>query len=902
MACIGSDRGVGARPKGGTAKAVFIFAGLLVLLGVAVGLRSSANPAAADSLAPYAALVAELDLRRRVNVLHPNPQSIFDGLHVGHVNIAAGNLTFRRRDIVAPAGPGGAVVFARVYDSRIETNADLGPGWRLSLAEELRLDGDRATYIDRAGAAYEFRRKADGYHPHPPTPRHAGTTLAVTSNKAVLRERDGTKRVFLRADAEAPFLLRRVVSAAGHKVLFAHEDGLLNTVSHDGATVFTITRLRNGRVSEVADHHGRSVRYSYTAAGRLKDVYDIGGNLWWHEYGEAGLLTEAIGPNQRAYLRARYDKAGRVTATRTGRGYEYAYGRSRTVVTDGVGLRHVFEQNRLGATERYTANNGAWWKIGFDASGRVNELDTAGRTLRYAYDALGAVTETREVTDRGATVRDRRFVHDGEGRLTSIETDSGDRLAIDYYGEHAYLSGLGVDFDFRLSAGLVESAWDGRRLVDAERDGEGNVTALRSGGATVFFARDALGRIVRTTYPDGFSGRYFHDALGNRRLAQYDDGASVRYGHDAAGNIVRVVVTEADGSTKAQTTVVGDMNRVERIVYEGSAAIDVLYDGAGRPTRFETGEDTVSASYDGIGRLAQLESEKTGAVWRPPADQQGGSPAADPRRAVLAGDALGRAQPDYGVVDFDEATFAASPRDPVALAVPGLAEARALVAAAAPLFEPGAAAFEKPSNPVFQAREYRATNCCVPCPADLCWDCYVPVFGTFDVCYCNPPFYPWPWAWTSVSSPAVLERIISEYDGLKRVPSRTEFVKEHSSEHFSTRELNDGHYDYFIPGRMTEIAEAVRKAYNDAIDSDTDYGIRITSGYRNPRRNREIGGKTNSKHQWGNAVDLAPPRNPNARPPGKSYEDAMTDIEKAAKILATYGVKNEGDHVHVQIR
>lgn len=587
----------------------------LVLAGIAFGLRSSANPTADESLASYAALVSELDLRRRVNVLHPNPQSIFDGLHVGHVNVGAGNLAFRRRDLVVPDGSGGALVFARVYDSRIEANADLGPGWRLSLAEELRLDGDLATYIDRAGAAHRFQRKDDGYHAHPPTPRHADTTLAVTADKAVLRERDGTKRVFLRTGAEAPFLLRRVVSAAGHKVLFSHDDGLLSTVSRDGAVEFTIIRQRDGRVSEVADRHGRSVRYSYTADGRLKDVYDIAGNLWWHEYDAAGRLTDAIGANRRPYLRVRYDDSGRVVATHSGRDYSYAYDGSRTVVTDGVGLRHVFEHNRRGATKRYSANNGAWWKVGFDANGRVFELDTEGRTLRYLYDARGALTAAREITDRGASVRERRFAHDGEGRLTNVEKDDGERLDVDYYGEHAYLSGPGVDFHFRLSAGVVESAWDGRRLAEAERDQDGSVTALHSGGASVFFVRDGLGRIMETTYPDGSSARYFHDALGNRQSVQYDAGGSVRYSHDAAGNIVRVVVTEDDGSTRTQTTVVGDMNRVERIVYEGAATIDIRYDGAGRPVRFATGADAVSAHYDDIGRLARLESEKTGAVW-----------------------------------------------------------------------------------------------------------------------------------------------------------------------------------------------------------------------------------------------------------------------------------------------
>ena len=340
-------------------------AAVALLLGVSVGVQSSAQPPPSDdSLAPYAALVAELDLRRRVNVLHPNPQSILDGFHVGHVNIGAGNLTFRRRDMVARAD--GAVVFARVYDSRIQDNADLGPGWRLSLAEELRLDGDRAVYTDRSGAAHAFRLRKDGeYVAAPPTPRHADTTLSVSGDKAVLRERDSAKRVFLRPGADAPFLLRRAVSAAGRELLFAYENGRLRAVTHGGAEVFTIARRRDGKVREVADRHGRSVGYSYSADGRLKDVYDIAGNLWWHEYDADGRLAEAFGANGRPYLRVGYDDAGRVPDTRAGRAYRYAYEGSRTVVTDGDGRRHVFEQNRQGATERYSANTGAWWKIGF---------------------------------------------------------------------------------------------------------------------------------------------------------------------------------------------------------------------------------------------------------------------------------------------------------------------------------------------------------------------------------------------------------------------------------------------------------------------------------------------------------------------------------------------------------
>ena len=84
--------------------------------------------------------------------------------------------------------------------------------------------------------------------------------------------------------------------------------------------------------------------------------------------------------------------------------------------------------------------------------------------------------------------------------------------------------------------------------------------------------------------------------------------------------------------------------------------------------------------------------------------------------------------------------------------------------------------------------------------------------------------------------------------------------------------------------------------------SASDYGIRITSGYRNPRNNDRVGGLPESKHQWGDAVDLAPPRNPNARPPGKTYSQAMEDIYQAARraLGGDYDFVKKSDHVHVE--
>lgn len=78
--------------------------------------HEKAAATADPSLESYVPLIAEFDLRRRVNVLFPNPQRMFDGLQAGYVNVGSGNLTFRRRDLVTRAN--GPLVLARVYDSR----------------------------------------------------------------------------------------------------------------------------------------------------------------------------------------------------------------------------------------------------------------------------------------------------------------------------------------------------------------------------------------------------------------------------------------------------------------------------------------------------------------------------------------------------------------------------------------------------------------------------------------------------------------------------------------------------------------------------------------------------------------------------------------------------------------
>ncbi len=76
------------------------------------------------------------------------------------MGVRQGNLTFRRRDIVA--GANGLAEFTRVYDSRNSKRLDFGPGWQLSLAEKLVLLDGQLVYTDDSGARLRIPR--DSYH------------------------------------------------------------------------------------------------------------------------------------------------------------------------------------------------------------------------------------------------------------------------------------------------------------------------------------------------------------------------------------------------------------------------------------------------------------------------------------------------------------------------------------------------------------------------------------------------------------------------------------------------------------------------------------------------------------------------------------------------------------------
>ena len=455
--------------------------------------------ASGDDLSAYAALAQELDARRRLNVLYPNPQSPRDGVQVGYVHVGTGHLTFTRRDIVVRAN--GPVAFARLYDSRMADNADFGPGWRLALAEEV-IVGAAATYIDRSGTRHRFQPTGNGYFAAVPrTAAHAGSRLVVDDGAATLHEGDGTVRVFARAERAGVYRITQV-RGKSRRLDFAYMGGRLAAISHAGKVLFTIRRDEWGRILAVGDRHGRSVRYGYTAWGSLRDVRDLAGNHWRHEYGPSGRLTGAVGANGKPYLSVRYDALGRAVESRFGRQYAFAYAHRRTTVTAGTGQVRVFEQDAAGITVRMAVDGSVAWTVTPDELGRAEVLKTPARTIRYRYanDASARVAKIIEETAAGRV--ERKLAYDRAGRLTGIEASDGSWTEIAYTSGQVRLAGTDGDFVYDVSpTGAVTSVADPAGRSDAEYDRHGDLIALRRGELSVEFERDELGRVVETATP-----------------------------------------------------------------------------------------------------------------------------------------------------------------------------------------------------------------------------------------------------------------------------------------------------------------------------------------------------------------------------------------------------------------
>ncbi|KAE9641623.1 RHS repeat protein, partial [Pseudomonas sp. PB106] len=309
---------------------------------------------------------------------------------------------------------------------------------------------------------------------------------------------------------------------------YEYRNGFLYRRSR-GDAVWIYRRNAEGDVTEAVDPDGKVTHYYYDARGRLLSIRYPDSSRLRLAWNELGQLVEETSPDG-GVRRFSYDALGR---------------RTTTVDEHGAVIRQQWDA--LGRLTQTIFPTGATRAYSYGAYGQVTaERDELGRISRYEYDDdLHLVS--RRINPDGTRVQ-YRYDH-AQLLLTEIENESGEKYRLDY-----------------TPTGLIrqETGFDGRRTAYAY-DLNGHLlekTEFGDDGSQLVTAyeRDAAGRLLVKTLPDGIKVSYQYDRLG--RLTGVDDGqnhplafeydrqdrlitehqgwGTLRYSYDACGQLKRL--------------------------------------------------------------------------------------------------------------------------------------------------------------------------------------------------------------------------------------------------------------------------------------------------------------------------------------------------------------------------
>ncbi|MEH5685779.1 RHS repeat protein, partial [Escherichia coli] len=177
-------------------------------------------------------------------------------------------------------------------------------------------------------------------------------------------------------------------------------------------------------------------RYTYTASGELRAVYDRSGTQvrgFTYDAEHAGRMV-AHHYAGRPESRYRYDDTGRVTeqVNPEGLDYRFEYGQDRVTITDSLNRREVLYTEGEGGLKRVVKKehaDGSITRSEYDEAGRLKaQTDAAGRRTEYRlHMASGKLTSV--ILPDGRTVR---YGYNSQRQVTSVTYPDGLRSSREY--------------------------------------------------------------------------------------------------------------------------------------------------------------------------------------------------------------------------------------------------------------------------------------------------------------------------------------------------------------------------------------------------------------------------------------------------------------------------------------
>ncbi len=318
-------------------------------------------------------------------------------------------------------------------------------------------------------------------------------------------------------------------------------------------------------------------RYTYTASGELRAVYDRSGTQvrgFTYDAEHAGRMVahHYAGRPESRYryddtTRSEYDEAGRLKAQTdaAGRRTEYrlhmASGKLTSVILpDGRTVRYGYN-SQLQLTS-VTYPDGLRSSRKYDRQGRLaEEISRNGNITRWFYDSPrsslpGAVEDgigvTRRITrNRYGQLRAftdcsgymTRYEYDRYGQQIAVHREEGISTYSSYNPRGQLVSqkdaqGRETRYEYSAAGDLTATiSPDGKRST-IEYDKRGRPVSVTEGGLTRSMGYDAAGRITVLTNENGSQSTFRYDPVDRLTEQRGFDGRTQRYRYSATGQLV----------------------------------------------------------------------------------------------------------------------------------------------------------------------------------------------------------------------------------------------------------------------------------------------------------------------------------------------------------------------------
>ncbi|HGX8636416.1 TPA: DUF6531 domain-containing protein, partial [Escherichia coli] len=270
-------------------------------------------------------------------------------------------------------------------------------------------------------------------------------------------------------------------------------------------------------------------RYTYTASGELRAVYDRSGTQvrgFTYDAEHAGRMVahHYAGRPESCY---RYDDTGRVTeqVNPEGLDYRFEYGESRVIITDSLNRREVLYTEGEGGLKRVVKKehaDGSITRSEYDEAGRLKaQTDAAGRRTEYSlHMASGAVTAVT-----GPDGRTVRYGYNSQRQVTSVTYPDGLRSSREY------------DEKGRLTAETSRSGETTRYSYD-DPASELPTGIQDATGSTKQMAWSRYGQLLAFTDCSGYTTRYEYDRYGQQIAVHREEGISTYSSYNPRGQLV----------------------------------------------------------------------------------------------------------------------------------------------------------------------------------------------------------------------------------------------------------------------------------------------------------------------------------------------------------------------------